>query len=398
MTKRIKATVNPKVLTWARESAGFDLAAGAAKVDIDEEKLAAWEAGDDQPSIAQLRKLAEGYKRPLAVLYLPEPPTTAFQAMHDFRRLPELGLRRFSPDLTLEIRLAQQRRELALELFQDADEKPAAFTLETTLTTNPEKAALTIREALGVGYKLQSHWRDPRVAFLAWRSRIEGLGVLIFQASRIESDEASGFASWADVLPFMVINRKDAYARRTFSMFHELAHLMLRQSGVSDLDLDGPRTADDEKIEVFCNQVAAAALMPRDLFLAENLVAAKGVGRHEWDDAAVQALSLTYAVSREAIVRRLLTLGRTTEAFYRRKRAQYAVEFEQQRERDRNKNEGKPIPRNMPRETVADYGKPFVRRVIENYHADRISLSEVSGYLGVKVRHVPGIEQQLGLG
>lgn len=397
MTKRIKATINPKVLTWARESAGFDLGAAAAKLDIDEEKLAAWEAGDDQPSIPQLRKLAEAYKRPLAVLYLPEPPTTAFQAMHDFRRLPELGLRRFSPELTLEIRLAQQRRELALELFQDADEKPAAFKLETALGTDPEKAALTIREALGVDYKLQSHWRDPRAAFLAWRSRIEALGVLIFQASRIESDEASGFASWADVLPFMVINRKDAPARRIFSMFHELAHLMLRQSGVSDLDLEGPRAADDEKIEVFCNQVAAATLMPRDLFLAENLVAAKGVGRHEWDDAAVHALSLTYSVSREAIVRRLLTLGRTTDAFYRRKRAQYAVEFQQQRERDREKNAGKPIPRNMSRETVADYGKPFVRRVIENYHADRISLSEVSGYLGVKVRHVPDIEQQLGI-
>jgi len=220
--------------------------------------------------------------------------------------------------------------------------------------------------------------------------------VLVFQASRIASEEASGFAFWSDVLPFMVINRKDAYARRTFSMFHELAHLMLRQSGVSDLDIEGPRPADDEKIEVFCNQVAAAALMPRDLFLKEASIAAKGSGRHEWDDATVQSLSLTYGVSREAIVRRLLTLGRTTDAFYRRKRSQYAVEFQQQRQREREKNEGKPIPRNMPRETVADYGKPFVRRVIENYHLDRISLSDVSGYLGVKVRHVPGIEQQLG--
>lgn len=397
MTKRIKATINPAVLTWARESAGFDLTAAAAKVDFDEEKLAAWETGDDQPSIPQLRKLAEAYKRPLAVLYLPEPPTTSFQAMHDFRRLPELGLRRFSPELTLEIRLAQQRRELALELFQDADEEVVPFRLETTLNTDPEDAAKLIRDALSVDYRLQSHWRDPRVAFIAWRSRIEELGVLIFQASRIESDEASGFAYWADVLPFMVINRKDAHSRRTFSMFHELAHLMLRQSGVSDLDVDGPRPAEDEAIEVYCNQVAAAALMPRDLFLAENLVAAKGPGRHEWDDATVQALSLIYSVSREAIVRRLLTLGRTTGAFYVRKRAQYAVEFQQQRERDREKNEGKPIPRNMPRETVADYGKPFVRRVIENYHLDRISLSEVSGYLGVKTRHVTGIEQQLGI-
>jgi len=59
MTKRIKATINPAVLTWARETAGFDLTAAASKVDIDEEKLAAWETGDDQPSIPQLRKLAD---------------------------------------------------------------------------------------------------------------------------------------------------------------------------------------------------------------------------------------------------------------------------------------------------------------------------------------------------
>jgi len=396
MTKRIKATINPKVLSWARDTAGFDLMTAAAKIDIDEKKLAAWETGDDQPSIPQLRRLAECYKRPLAVLYLPEPPTNSFQAMHDFRRLPDMGLRSFSPELTLEIRLAQQRRELALELFEDGDEVPASFKIETTIATNPETAAAAIRDALGVDYELQSHWRDHRVAFQAWRAKIEELGVLVFQAARIDSDEASGFAYWSDVLPFMVINRKDAYARRTFSMFHELAHLMLQQSGVSDLDIEGPRPADDEKIELFCNQVAAAALMPRDLFLKEALVAVKGSDRHEWDDASVQALSLTYGVSREAIVRRLLTLGRTTEAFYRRKRAQYAIEFQQQRQRDRQKNEGKPIPRNMPRETVADYGKPFVRRVIENYHLDRISLSDVSGYLGVKVRHVSGIEQQLG--
>jgi Zn-dependent peptidase ImmA (M78 family) len=397
MTKQIKANINPAMLVWARETAGFDVLLAASKLDIDEEKLAAWETGVDQPSIPQLRKLADAYKRPLAVLYLPGPPTSSFQAMHDFRRLPDSGLRRFSPELTLEIRLAQQRRELALELFEDGDETPETFPLETTINVDPEIVAETVRKALDVDYVTQSHWRDPRVGFIAWRTRIEELGVLVFQASRIESDEASGFAYWADVLPFVVVNRKDAFARRTFSMLHELAHLMLRQNGVSDLEVEGPRRADDERVEVFCNQVAAATLMPRDDFLNEALISAKGIGRHDWDDQTVDALSRAYSVSREAIVRRLLTLGRTTDVFYRRKRAQYAIEFQQWRQREREKNEGKPIPRNMPRETVAEYGRPFVRRVIENYHLDRISLSDVSGYLGVKVRHVPGIEQQLGI-
>jgi Zn-dependent peptidase ImmA (M78 family) len=380
---------------WARETAGFDLSTAAEKLDVDEEKLGAWETGDDQPSIPQLRKVAELYKRPLAVLYLPEPPLT-FQPMHDFRRLPDLGLRRFSPELTFEIRSAQQRRELALELFEDADEKPHIFSLTASIKENPEIVGSFIRKALKVDYQLQAYWRDPRVAFLAWRSKIEDIGALVFQASHIESDEASGFAIWADALPVMVVNRKDAYPRRVFSLLHELVHLMLRQSGVSDLESDGPRPQEDERIEAFCNHVAAATLVPQDLLLAEPLVVARGVGRHEWSDAEVRSLATIYSVSRETIVRRLLTFQRASEDFYGRKRRQYAVEYQQQRQREKEKNEGKPIPRNMPRETVADFGRPFVRRVIENYHQDRISLSEVSGYLGVKVRHVPGIERHLG--
>jgi Zn-dependent peptidase ImmA (M78 family)/DNA-binding XRE family transcriptional regulator len=396
MSKRPKATIKPALLIWARETAGFDLSTAAEKLDVEEEKLAAWEAGEDQPSIPQLRKAAELYKRPLAVLYLPEPPLT-FQPMHDFRRLPDMGLRRFTPQLTLEIRAAHQRRELALELFEDVDEEPSVFSLTASIKDNPAAVGAFIRKALNVDYSLQSHWRDPRVAFLAWRSKIEDAGALVFQASRIESDEASGFAIWADTLPVMVVNRKDAYPRRVFSLLHELVHLMLRQSGVSDLEADGVRLQEDERVEAFCNHVAAATLVPQDLLLAEPIVTARGEGRHEWSDAEIQSLSMIYSVSRETIVRRLLTLHRASEDFYGRKRRQYAVEFQQQREREKAKNEGKPIPRNMPRETVADFGKPFVRRVIENYHQDRISLSEVSGYLGVKVRHVTGIERQLGI-
>jgi Zn-dependent peptidase ImmA (M78 family) len=395
MNKRPKAAINPELLVWARQTAGFDLSAAAERLGVEEEKLAAWEAGDDQLSIPQLRKIAELYKRPLAVLYLPEPPLT-FQPMHDFRRLPDLGLGRFSPELTFEIRSAQQRRELALELFEDVDEEIPLFSLTTTIKEDPEAVGSFIRNALNVDYRLQSSWRDARASFLAWRSKIEDAGALVFQASRIESDEASGFAIWADPLPVMVVNRKDAYPRRVFSLLHELAHLMLRQSGVSDLESDGPRQQEDARVETFCNHVSAAALVPEDLLLVEPLVVARGAGRHEWTDAELQSLAATYSVSREAIVRRLLTFHRVTEDFYGRKRRQYAAEYQQQRQQEKEKNEGKPIPRNMPRETVADFGKPFVRRVIENYHQDRISLSEVSGYLGVKVRHVPGIERQLG--
>ena len=194
-----------------------------------------------------------------------------------------------------------------------------------------------------------------------------------------------------------MVNRKDVYPRRTFSLLHELAHLMLRQSGVSEVNVDAPRPAADAQIEVFCNHVAAATLMPRVAFLAEPLVAQRP-GIQDWSDDAIEVLSLTYNTSREGIVRRLLTFGRVTPEFYNGKRAQYAAEFRAQRQREREARGNDGIPRNMPRETIADFGRPFVRAVIENYHQDRITLSEVSGYLGVKVRHIPVIESQVGMG
>jgi hypothetical protein len=94
MSKRIKATINPALLIWARTTAGYELVGAAEALDLSQEKLEAWEGGEDQPSIHQLPKLAELYKRPLAVLYLPEPPQT-FQPMHDFRRLADAGPRQF---------------------------------------------------------------------------------------------------------------------------------------------------------------------------------------------------------------------------------------------------------------------------------------------------------------
>jgi Zn-dependent peptidase ImmA (M78 family)/DNA-binding XRE family transcriptional regulator len=397
MTKRVNATVKPDVLEWARTSAAYTVEAAAAKIGVDEEALAAWEAGNSAPSIAQLRKLAEVYKRPLAVLYLPERPTT-FKPMHDFRRLPDVGLRSYSPELTYEIRLAHQRRQLALELFQEDGERLPQFTLKTTLDTAADAAGQAIREALGVTFDLQSKWRDTRAAFIAWRNRIEELGVLVFQASRVESSEASGFAYWADALPFIVVNRKDAPGRRLFSLLHELAHLMLHQSGVSDLEPDGHRPADDERVEVFCNKVAASALMPRLQFLSQPEIAGAPDGRRDWSDDDIEALARTFSVSREAVVRRLLTLGRTTDAFYRRKRAQYAQEYNAMRQREKEKRGKEGIPRNMPRETVANFGQPLVRMLLSRYQSDKLSLAELSGFLGVKVRHVPGIERQLGLG
>jgi Zn-dependent peptidase ImmA (M78 family) len=266
------------------------------------------------------------------------------------------------------------------------------------VTEDPERVGARIRAALGVTADLQLHWRDSdgRAGFNAWRDRIERLGVLVFQTTRFGTDEASGFAVSADTLPVIAVNRNDALTRRTFSLAHELAHLMIRISAVSDLETDANRPPEDQRIEVFCNQVAAAALMPKDTLLADATVVARGARSELWSDTEVAELAKQFNVSREALLRRLLTFNRTTNRFYARKRAQYIAEYVASVARKKEQLEGAEIKPNMPQETVSNFGRPFVRMLLGNYYEDRMTLSEVSGYLGLKVKHIPKLEQVAG--
>jgi Zn-dependent peptidase ImmA (M78 family) len=394
---RIKAKINPDLLVWARETAGISLDDAARRVASSVDQLKNWETGSEQPSIPQLRNLAEVYKRPLAVLYLRERPVS-FLPMQDFRR-PSVGTKpEFSAALTLEIRMAHQKRNLALELFEEAGEQPPAFNLASNTSEDPDVVAQRLRARLDVEYNFQAKWRDPRVAYNAWLARIEATGALVFQSSKVSSEEASGFAQWYNDLPFIVVNGKDQHARRMYSLLHELVHLTLRQSGVSDLSQDDQSNAAHSKIEAFCNFVAGAVLVPREHLLRHEVVFARGRGSHDWSDAEVKEIATTFSVSREVIVRRLLILGRTSAPYYARKRAQYAQEYRDSVERAKLSNLGKSIPRNMPRETISALGRTLVRKVIENYYQDRMTLSDVSGTLGVKVRHISAIAHQVGFG
>lgn len=392
MATRVLAKVKPEMLTWARESAGFAIPEAAATLGILEDRLAGWERGEAQPTIPQLRALAGVYKRPLSVLFLQEVPT-AFQVLSDFRR-PAHGPSRFTPELTQEIRFAHQRRELARELLVDLGDEPPALAQRLELGTNPEAAARTLREVLGISNEALGRFAgdaDGRSALKFWREAIEAAGVLVFQATRVAASEASGFAlAYAD-LPVIVVNRKDPPTRRLFSLVHEFAHVLLRQSGVSDLNVDLSRPAEQPAVELFCNAVAAAALMPAELIQADPVATAHGMSS-EWADAELVPLSRRYGVSREALIIRLIGLQRTDWAFFMRKRAQYSDEYQQQRERQANAPAQK-IARNMPQETLSNFGRPLVSLLMGNYFQDRLTLSEVSGYLGLRTRHVEKLQR-----
>ncbi len=377
--------IKPALLVWARKSAGLDPAAVSAKLKVPLDKFKKWEAGEARPSIAQLRKLAEVYKRPLAVFYLADPPED-FQALRDFRRLPERLLGSESYELRLEVRKAQYRREAALEIYAALGEKPPEFTENTGAKRAPEPLAQEVRARLDISVAKQFAWHSEYDAFNGWRSTIEKLGVMIFQASGVDVEEMRGFSLALTPLPVIVLNIKDPVRARIFTLLHEFTHLMLREGGICDLDETPHNRSQAQEPEVYANMVAGAVLVPRDVLVREAQLRSP-TGRAEWSDEDIDFLSKRFRVSREVIVRRLLIAGLATEAFYREKRDEYAQQF-----KATTKTPGFAPPYVL---ALSRAGDSFSRLVLAGYASEKLTSSDVSDLLEVRVKHLPRIERSL---
>ncbi|HZR30651.1 MAG TPA: XRE family transcriptional regulator [Terriglobales bacterium] len=383
---RAQANPNVSVLVWARESAGLSLEAAAKKAGVSKERLEAWESEQEEsqkPTFAQLRTLAVAYKRPLAVFYLPEPPKR-FEAMHDFRRKAGAGGIQ-TPELTLEIRRAHDRREWAIELFEEIEEAPPVINESISIQQDSESAAEIVRKLLRVTLPDQRRWTTDYEAFREWRARIEEAGILTFQATGVDSEEARGFSIGERPLPVAVANIKDAPRGRIFTLLHEVAHILLRESGVCDLhesEEDAP-----SRIEAFCNRVAGAALFPGDALLNTSVVRAHPKAEMVWSDAELQQISRQFGGSREAALVRLLGLGLTTQAVYDQKSAEFKELYAQQK----LKQKGGFVP---PHElAITSAGPTFTSLVIESFGRERITASDVSDYLQVRLKHLPTIQR-----
>ena len=386
MAKKVEALVRPELLVWARERSGFTQEEVSNKLKIPSERLDDWEWGEARPTISQLRKLAKIYKRPLAVFYLPRPPMS-FDALHDFRRLPDEEAQRNSPELLYEIRQSHYRREIALNLYDLLEEPPPTIDIEVNYNENPEEVAVKLRQLLGISHQIQSQWKGNYQALNGWKTSLEDLGVLVFQATGVEISEMRGFSITKEILPIIAINIKDAPRGRIFSMLHEFTHIALRIGGLCDFVEGRWHPPDEQQIEVFCNHVAGAIMVPMSLLLSEELVHFKG-DNPEWEDEELDLLARYYKASREVILRRLLIAGKTNEDFYQKKREEF-----QERYRQMNKpKKGFAPPATMAVSTV---GNLFTRLVLDSYYQRKITSSNLSDFLNVRLKHFTKIEKQV---
>lgn len=380
MGKKIYANIKPELLIWAREDAGYSIEEAAEKKKVKLERLKAWESGELSPTISQLRDLGRIYKRPLAVFFLSAPPKK-FQAMHDFRRLPGIVAGHESPNLRFEIRNIQRRRQVALELFNSLGIEPVKLKENLSLEDDPEEAASNILQFLSITHTIRNKWTTKYDALNGWRAAFEDHGILVFQFKNVDVKIARGISLSDHPLPVIAVNNKDAVQGRIFTMLHEFVHLLLGKGGLCDLDEFEPRAPEENKIEVYSNYVAGAALLPRQQLLSDDEV--KKHGRTPiWSEDDLNNIARRYWVSRETVLRRLLILGKTTHSYYRKMREKFQDE-------KIAKSEGFTPPSRM---VVSTAGPLFVNLVLESFYSDKITSSEVSDFLDVKLKHIPQIE------
>lgn len=220
MPRGTEALVEPDILRWARDAAGLSVDEAAHSLQTHPEKVQAWEEGEEHPSMAQLRRMATTYRRLLSDFYLPKAPDEA-PLPHDFRRMPGEVAFRYSKALRYHLRVARERRALALDLAAELDAEVPQLTGHLQPGTDTERTGAELRRLLGVTPDMQRAWRDPRASYNGWRGPIERAGMLVFQAAGIAPREMLGFSLPDRPLPVIGVNRKLAPNGRTFTLLHE---------------------------------------------------------------------------------------------------------------------------------------------------------------------------------
>jgi Zn-dependent peptidase ImmA (M78 family)/transcriptional regulator with XRE-family HTH domain len=289
------AHVKPAVLRWARESIGFPIEDAAARIGVKAEKLEGAERGDLLLTLRQAERAARVYDRPLAALFLPEPPAEEPQEAQ-FRRLPGAPAPPWPPEMQVLVRRVRQRQDAAAELYDTLEEEPPwsqrAAELAQAAGPPPERA----RHMLGIGFEEQTSWRDPSgyLPLRNWIDAVESLGILVMQDGALPVEAMRGFASTHSFVPAIVVNTQDDPRARAFTIIHEFGHLYLAAVGRAV----GPET------ETWCNEFAGEVLMPRG-WMANVLSATD-------DSRAVEridSLALTFGVTPYAAAVRVARAG-----------------------------------------------------------------------------------------
>lgn len=363
-----RVPVQPDLLRWARDRAGSSVASLLRRFP----KLEEWERGDVQPTLKQLEAFAKATRTPIGYLFLAEPPVEGVP-IPDFRTVANVHLGHPSPDLLDTLYLCQQRQDWYRDDARSMHEPTLDFVGSSRLGDDVVETASRMRHALGLDLEERRQLRTWTEALRRFIEQADTLGVLVMVSGVVGSNnrrpldpqEFRGFALVDPVAPLVFVNGADTKAAQMFTLAHELAHVWVGQSAVSDAEA---RMQPDQETERWCNRVAAELLVP--------LAALRDALDDPTDlETELQRLARRFKVSTLVILRRLHDAGRLN-----REEMWAAYEEELARLRARPKSSGG----NFYLTLGARVSKRFARALVVSTLEGRTAFTESFRMLGVK--------------
>ena len=295
-----RVPVNPYLLRWARERSGLAQRDLAAKF----KKLPEWEDGETQPTLKQVEAFACAVHVPVGYLFLQTPPEESVP-IPDFRTIADQPVTRSSPNLLDTIYICQERQSWYRDFARVAQQPELGYVGSATVETPPESIAARIRETLGFDLAARRECPTWTEALRLFIRQADDAGVLVMVSGvvmsnthrRLDPAEFRGFALSDPLAPLVFVNGADTKAAQMFTLAHELAHLWLGDSALSNIGAAPMQGFRRE--EVWCNAVAAELLVPLVALRAE-------LRRDETLPHALSRLARSFKVSNLVILRRLL--------------------------------------------------------------------------------------------
>jgi Zn-dependent peptidase ImmA (M78 family) len=300
----VRVEVKPELLHWAIERSGSRRASLYERFP----RLSEWELGETQPTLKQLESFANTACVPVGYLFLPEPPEERLP-IADMRIMSGRESQQPSPDLLDVIYLCQRRQNWYREYAESIGEEPKGFVGSARISHSPKRIATEMRHILGFSIAERRQCSTWEEALRRFVEQAERMGILVMVSGVVGSnntrvldpEEFRGFALADEMAPLVFVNGADTKAAQMFTLAHELAHIWLGKSAVSDA---GVASITTQNVEVWCNAVAAELLVP----LAD-------LQRELGSDDPVNAvprLARAFKVSTLVILRRLLDAGSVT--------------------------------------------------------------------------------------
>jgi len=361
-------SIKPEMYQWACNRGPVDMRKLHKRFPMYDD----WKNGIKEPTLKQLEAFAKFTHAPVGAMFLSEPMEEELP-IKDLRTMSDHKISKPSGNLLDTIYMCERRQDWYHTFAIEEGEMPLSFIGSATVESDVQNVAEEISNLFNFSVdkrKELSNWSDSLRYFA---SQADDLGILVMISGvvdnnphrKLDPQEFRGFALADDYAPLIFINGADSKAAQIFTLAHELAHLWLGQSNLSNAS---PNFFPTQKIEKWCNQVAAELIVPTPS-LQSTFQTNENLSRE------LQCMAHQYKVSTLVILRKLYDIRIIDQEVFKQ---QYLTEL--RRLKPRPTNSGGNFYSTLKVRVGARFGEAIVGSTLSN----ETSYTDALRYLGIK--------------